>query len=85
MLMMCDGYGGIHPFALGSHAAPPPPTPSQAVPYLPGVDWVRGFTFIPPKPVAVASASTTGPVIGTAHTLDALVANRGHTPGRTPR
>ena len=80
-----DGYGGIHPFAIGNHTPPPPPTPGQAVPYLPGVDWVRGYAFIPPKVAPVASASTT--VRGPGHTnaLDALLTTSHRTPGRAPR
>ena len=82
-----DGYGGIHPFALGNHTPPPPPTPGQAVPYLPGVDWVRGFTFIPPKPATVTGTSTsaTAPKSGNANALDALVTSNRPTPGREPR
>ena len=53
-----DGYGGVHPFGIGTHVPPPPP--GRGSPYVPGVDWARGFAFVDPiaAPVgAVASAS----------------------------
>ena len=80
-----DAYGGTHPFGIGTHA--PPPKPGRGAPYAAGVDWVRGYTFIDPKPVTAPAAATS---IGAASTgqpttdsLDALIANarrRGPTP-----
>ena len=75
-----DAYGGTHPFGIGTHAAPPGPGPGA--PYAAGVDWVRGYTFIDPKPVtAPAAAASTG--VPTTDSVGALLANaqrRGPTP-----
>jgi hypothetical protein len=54
-----DAFGGAHPFGIGTHA--PPPGPGANAPYAAGEDWVRGYTFIAPKPASSGvSASARG-------------------------
>src|SRR5690242_5981526 len=38
-----DGYGGLHPFAVGPGPAPPP---AEGGPYWPGWDIARGITIL---------------------------------------
>ena len=75
-----DAYGGTHPFGLGTHAPPPQPGPNDN--YVPGQDWVRGYTFIAPTPPAVAgtSASTHGAVVGSTDTRRFVRQGRRPTP-----
>jgi hypothetical protein len=39
-----DGWGGLHPFGIGTHAPPPKP---NATAYWPGWDIARGVTVLP--------------------------------------
>ncbi len=65
-----DRTGKVFPFSIGAHAAPPRPGPNA--PYAAGVDWVRGFTFVPPMSPTpalrhAATAATPDPVVVDRH------------------
>ncbi len=81
-----DAYGGVHPFGIGTHPPPPSPAPSTAINYVPGNDWVRGFSFIDPLPPAASiRASERSAGAGETRPLDDLRAAAGiSSPAESP-